>query len=101
MPLYNLMEDAATAEICRSMLWQWRRFGAPLADGRKFDAGLFDALFADELAKLDPATPRLADASRLFRQMVQAERLDEFMTSVALPELERAPAQTRESPALV
>ena len=101
VPLYNLMEDAATAEICRSMLWQWRRFGAPLADGRTFDAGLFDALFADELAKLDPATPRLGDASRLFRQMVEADRLDEFMTSVALPELERAPEQVRETPALV
>ena len=40
------------------------------------------------MAALDPATPRLAEAARLFRQMVEAEELDEFMTSVALPELE-------------
>ena len=101
VPLYNLMEDAATAEICRSMLWQWRRFEAPLDDGRKFDPALFASLFGDELAGLDPAIPRLADASRLFRQMVEAERLDEFMTSVALPALEQVRSETRESPALV
>ena len=76
------------------MLWQWRRFEAPLADGRTFDAALFTNLFDDELATIDRATPRLADAARLFRQMVEADELDEFMTSVALPELERAPADT-------
>ena len=36
VPLYNLMEDAATAEICRAQLWQWLRFEAPLDDGRRF-----------------------------------------------------------------
>ena len=44
VPLYNLMEDAATAEICRAQLWQWLRFKAPLADGRRFDRALFDDL---------------------------------------------------------
>ena len=36
VPLYNLMEDAATAEICRAQLWQWLQFEAPLDDGRRF-----------------------------------------------------------------
>jgi malate synthase len=36
VPLYNLMEDAATAEICRTQLWQWLQFEAPLDDGRTF-----------------------------------------------------------------
>ena len=40
VPLYGLMEDAATAEICRMLLWQWRRFEAPLDDGRAFDEAL-------------------------------------------------------------
>ena len=35
VPLYNLMEDAATAEICRTQLWQWLKFEAPLEDGRR------------------------------------------------------------------
>ena len=35
VPLYNLMEDAATAEICRTQLWQWLKFEAPLDDGRR------------------------------------------------------------------
>ena len=38
VPLYNLMEDAATAEICRAQLWQWLRFEAPFDDGRRFSS---------------------------------------------------------------
>lgn len=44
VPLYNLMEDAATAEICRSQLWQWLRFEARLDDGRLFCIDLFEEL---------------------------------------------------------
>src|SRR5689334_17116885 len=40
VPLYNLMEDAATAEISRAQVWQWIRHGAQLEDGRKIDAAL-------------------------------------------------------------
>ena len=52
MPLYNLMEDAATAEICRAQLWQWLRFEAPFDDGRRFSLDLFEDWLADELAAL-------------------------------------------------
>src|SRR4029079_17039794 len=51
VPLYNLMEDAATAEICRTQLGRWLHFGAELADGGRFDLELFDRLFEDELSR--------------------------------------------------
>ena len=40
MPIYTLMEDAATAEIYRTQMWQWVKHGAHLNDGRVIDAGL-------------------------------------------------------------
>ena len=52
VPLYGLMEDAATAEICRMLLWQWRRFEAPLDDGRTFDEPLFAQLLDEEVAAM-------------------------------------------------
>jgi malate synthase len=79
VPLYNLMEDAATAEICRAQLWQWLRFKAPLSDGRRFDRALFYTLLAEELTPLD-GTPHLAQAARLFTQMVTADEFEEFLT---------------------
>jgi malate synthase len=79
VPLYNLMEDAATAEICRAQLWQWLRFGAPLADGRRFTRDLFDELFDDELSALIKV-PKIVRAARLFQDMVTAEEFEEFLT---------------------
>ena len=43
VPIYNLMEDAATAEICRAQVWQWVEFGAKLKDGRKVTGELVRA----------------------------------------------------------
>jgi malate synthase len=81
VPLYNLMEDAATAEICRTQLWQWLKFGAPLADGRVMTRELFDALLAEEMAALaGKADGRLAEAERIFVELVTAETLEEFLT---------------------
>ena len=79
VPLYNLMEDAATAEICRSQLWQWLRFEAPLADGGRFTRALFDELFDEELANLIKV-PKIVRAARLFHDMVTAEEFEEFLT---------------------
>ncbi len=53
VPLYNLMEDAATAEISRSQVWQWLKYGAPLADGRKITPQLYDELLPQELARIE------------------------------------------------
>ena len=87
VPLYNLMEDAATAEICRSQLWQWLRFEAPLDDGRPFSRELFEELFQAELAKL-PTSPSLQTAAGLFDTLVTTEVFEEFLTLPAYPLLD-------------
>ena len=79
VPLYNLMEDAATAEICRTQLWQWLKFEAPLDDGRTLTRPLFDALLAEEMAAL-PQGERLEEAHTLFESLVLAEDCPEFLT---------------------
>jgi malate synthase len=79
VPLYNLMEDAATAEICRTQLWQWLRFAAPLDDGRAVTRELFDVLLDEEMAAV-PDQPHLAEARRLFVELVTAEDCAEFLT---------------------
>src|SRR5882724_738230 len=56
--IFNLMEDAATAEISRAQLWQWVQNSAKLADGRRIDRALYEKLRDEELAKL-PASPEL------------------------------------------
>ena len=87
VPLYNLMEDAATAEICRAQLWQWLHFKAPLDDGRRFDRALFDRLFAEEVAAL-AGVDRLDQAAGLFAPLVTADRFEEFLTLPAYRQLE-------------
>jgi len=85
VPLYNLMEDAATAEICRTQLWQWLKFEAPLDDGRTLTRPLFDGLLEEEMAAL-PQSERLEEARGLFESLVLAEDCPEFLT---IPAYER------------
>src|SRR5471032_782287 len=87
VPLYNLMEDAATAEISRAQLWQWHRFGASLADGRKIDSALYDKFMAEELTKIQGelgpdryARGNFPKATEMFMRMVKADKFDEFLT---------------------
>ncbi|NEX92819.1 malate synthase A [Caulobacter sp. 17J65-9] len=89
VPLYNLMEDAATAEISRTQIWQWLRLKATLDDGRIVTPQLFEALFADELdqLRLRPELTRLEAAARLFRDMTLADTCAEFLTLEAYPQL--------------
>jgi len=79
VPLYNLMEDAATAEICRAQLWQWLRFEAPFDDGRRFSLDLFEDWLADELSKLGDL-PNLKPAARLLHELVTTNKFEEFLT---------------------
>ena len=79
VPLYNLMEDAATAEICRTQLWQWLKFEAPLDDGRRFTLDLFEQWFDEEVGLL-AEVPNIAEAARLMHNMIVAEDLVEFLT---------------------
>jgi malate synthase len=83
VPLYNLMEDAATAEISRTQVWQWLFHAAELDDGRKVTPELVDALIEDEAAKLAAARPDttwLDQALGLFSELVFAEDCAEFLT---------------------
>ena len=84
--IFNLMEDAATAEISRAQLWQWVQNGAKLADGRPIDRALYEKLRDEELAKL-PASPQLQKARRILDDLVLGEFL-EFLTLPAYELLE-------------
>jgi malate synthase len=82
VPLYHLMEDAATAEISRAQIWQWIRHGAKLADGRVVDAALCRKLLDEELAKWreSAAYGRYEDAAKLFTELIEAPTFAEFLT---------------------
>jgi malate synthase len=87
VPLYNLMEDAATAEISRTQVWQWIKYGAKLEDGRTVTRTLFEELLADEMAKLRSTLGaqvfdggRFGEAIELFRKLSTSERLEPFLT---------------------
>jgi malate synthase len=94
VPLYNLMEDAATAEISRAQLWQWVHHGVTLDDGRTVTRELVVRLMDEELTKLrweigDErfGAGKYGRAAELFRQMTEAERFPDFLTSVAYRDL--------------
>ena len=87
VPLYNLMEDAATAEISRAQIWQWLYHKAKLADGREVTPDLFKSVMADEMAKVRAALGdevyrkgRFAEAEKLFSDMSLASKFEEFLT---------------------
>ena len=89
VPLYNLMEDAATAEISRAQIWQCLRHGARLADGRTIDRALVDRLLAEEVAALTDALGaerfeqgHFDHAIALFTEVATA---DDFPTFLTLP----------------
>ncbi|HYD45179.1 MAG TPA: malate synthase A, partial [Phenylobacterium sp.] len=95
VPLYNLMEDAATAEISRAQIWQWIRHGAKLDDGRVVDEALFRDLLDQEMAALRTALPggafetgRFAEAIAIFTEMSLSDRFEEFLTLPAYRALE-------------
>jgi malate synthase len=82
VPLYNLMEDAATAEISRAQVWQWIRHGAKLDDGRTIDAALCRKLLDEELAKLRASRSDggYESAAELFCELIEARAFPEFLT---------------------
>ncbi len=86
----NLMEDAATAEISRSQLWQWRAHGVTLDDGRPMTAELYASVRDAELARLRASAPdyRWTDAAALLDDLVLSDDFAEFLTLAAYPLLE-------------
>jgi malate synthase len=82
----NLMEDAATAEISRSQLWQWRVTGVPLDDGSPLTAERYAAIRDEELERLGGrAVGRLGDAADLLDGLVLDDDFAEFLTLRAYP----------------
>ncbi|MGE0787799.1 MAG: malate synthase A [Sandaracinaceae bacterium] len=93
VPLYNLMEDAATAEISRAQLWQWVHHHATLDDGRAVDAARVREVLAEQLDVIRGEigesaydAGEFAAASELFVEVATAEPMVEFLT---LPAYER------------
>jgi len=85
VPLFNLMEDAATAEISRAQLWQWVHQKARLRDGRIVELSLVEGLIASELDKQKVAVDAARfvayeEAADLMRQLVSAPQFVEFLT---------------------
>lgn len=86
--LYNLMEDAATAEISRAQVWQWiHNEGVKLEDGREVNADLYKQILPSELEKIKNyvgteryENGKFAEASKLFTDLVLAEEFADFLT---------------------
>ncbi|MEA2650964.1 MAG: malate synthase [Chloroflexota bacterium] len=78
----NLMEDAATAEISRSQLWQWRTHGVALDDGKPMTAERYTAIRDEELGSLRASLPDFPwdDATALLDELVLADEFAEFLT---------------------
>jgi len=86
VPIHNLMEDAATAEISRSQVWQWIRTPkGVLEDGRKVTADMVRAMIPEELAKVKQVAPNgdspsYVRAAEIFEEMSTSETFAEFLT---------------------
>ena len=79
VPLYDLMEDAATAEISRVQVWQWLKHKACTEDGTLID----ESLLSLEIEKVTQAEPTLESAATLFTQLCTQQELPEFLTLLA------------------
>jgi malate synthase len=92
VPIYNLMEDAATAEISRAQIWQWIKAGAELANGVKATPEFFERALREEMdvvkrevGATNYARGRFPDAIKLFRDLSLA---DEFVPFLTIPAYE-------------
>jgi malate synthase len=90
--IFNLMEDAATAEISRSQVWQWLHNGQVLAGGHKVTRELVEGMVEEELARardeLGDDGRRWDDARALYVEMALSDKYADFLT---LPAYERMP----------
>jgi malate synthase len=85
--IFNLMEDAATAEISRSQIWQWLHWGVTVREGRKVDAAWINEIASEELDRIRESTgeeaynrSRFDDARRIFEQVALGKDFVEFLT---------------------
>jgi malate synthase len=95
VPIYNLMEDAATAEISRAQVWQWLHTpGTTLADGREITVDLYRSYVPQQLEKIRVlvgeerySNGQYLPAARLFDSLVTSEKFVEFLTVPAYEQL--------------
>jgi malate synthase len=87
VPIYNLMEDAATAEISRAQIWQWLKYGAELDGGIKVTRTYFEKAMHEEMIRVkqevgtrDFNRGRFAEAEKLFRQLSLSREFVPFLT---------------------
>ena len=95
VPIYNLMEDAATAEISRTQVWQWLRHRVLLDDGRPVTTAFFERIVAEEMDRIGRevgavrmANGRFGEARDLFGRLCTASDCAEFLTLGAYDLLE-------------
>jgi len=94
VPLHNLMEDAATAEISRCQIWQWIKHRAKTSDGKLITKEWVQQLLQQHLQQLRASLgdagyqKRKFDlAAKLYERMLMSDRLDDFLTLVAYPHI--------------
>ena len=87
VPIYNLMEDAATAEISRSQIWQWLKFGAKLEGGQKVTRAFFDKALVEEMKRVKAEVGedaygkgRFKEAIAIFKAMSTSRGFETFLT---------------------
>jgi malate synthase len=87
VPLYNLMEDAATAEISRTQIWQWLKYGAALEGGQRVTLDFFERCLSEEMKRVEAEVGaaafkngRFPEAIELFCQLSASEKLEAFLT---------------------
>ncbi len=91
VPVFNLMEDAATAEISRSQIWQWMRSPkGVLEDGRKVSLDLVKKLIGEELAKVKAAQNegKYDEGAKLFEKITTDDKYVEFLTLPAYQQID-------------
>lgn len=96
VPLYNLMEDAATAEISRTQVWQWIRHSCKLKDGRIIDENLLDEMISSSLVEIEKELgsekfmqSKFTEATALFRDLSVASELCNFLTLPAYEKIKK------------
>jgi malate synthase len=82
VPIYHLMEDAATAEISRAQVWQWIKFAARLSDAQRVTPAMVRKILQHHSERLSGQFPprELSLACRLFEQMTTSPEFPEFLT---------------------
>src|SRR5262249_34231581 len=78
VPIYNLMEDAATAEISRAQVWQWLHHGATVRDGRQVTRELVRTVISEQKQRMKGS--RIAEAADIFDRMITHPGFAEFLT---------------------